>query len=526
MIRFIRNAETPGYLQYKVGAIKDLGAAAEATLIAAGDAVAFTEPGQLYPAPKVLVPAGGSYDPDTPGFSDAEVLGAKALVSAPWMPPSLPRGTAYLKAPGRIAVDPATILSTGWTKGGNGGGVGTMSNSTDRYWPETVTGIRMTNTHTTGNLITWEKDLPAPITGFLDDAGAAAAPSFMWPVKFDDFSRFTSFTLRLSMGDSTFTNYFQFLWNLGSGGAGRLKQSGWQMLFADGADFTTFGSPTWDMSIYKVQIRWNVAGASGSAIDWDSMYFNRRAKAKILLYFDRCYATHYTVARPLLAAYGLKATFAITPNELGTSGTYMTVAQVKQLLADGHAICLRPEVGFGSQSVDLCVSRTRETQQYLIDTFGAEYPTQVARGIRHIVYNQGQYWPGSGGTTNAIGDRTVVDRLRAELGILSGRTTETTGNPDSMALASKSEIQIYPTNLMTHGIIGADSTNTVATLIARKDQAITRQTAVAYFLHTLIDTNTGAQRPEDYNQFLASVATSQAAGLIDAVTVPDFVDGL
>jgi peptidoglycan/xylan/chitin deacetylase (PgdA/CDA1 family) len=57
----------------------------------------------------------------------------------------------------------------------------------------------------------------------------------------------------------------------------------------------------------------------------------------VTLTFDDGYDSHYTAAKPILAAHGMRGTFFIVSNKIGSSG-YMTWPQVAALATDGNEI--------------------------------------------------------------------------------------------------------------------------------------------------------------------------------------------
>ena len=61
------------------------------------------------------------------------------------------------------------------------------------------------------------------------------------------------------------------------------------------------------------------------------------APTVVSLTFDDGYASHYTAARPILASHGVRGTFFVSSNAIGTS-SYMTWSQVAELAADGNEI--------------------------------------------------------------------------------------------------------------------------------------------------------------------------------------------
>lgn len=431
-------------------------------------------------------------------------------------------GDAYLKLPGVTVFDAST--NPAMVKSGGGGGVGTQTASSLNWWPGS-TAVKLTCTAGSGGSITWTRTAT-----IFAAATFKSAPSLRIPVYFEDWSSINGLTVNFSFGDATFTNRAAATWSIGPGGAGRVKRSGWQILDLSfsGTSWAITGTVDWTQQCFGLNFFFTIqSGSSSTAIHVDDIVLGQKAKAKVIPVFDYGYLEQFTMARPVLNSLGIKATFAITPGALGTNGC-MTVDQVKQLVAEGHTLAFRPAIGFGSNSVQTCIDAAAAAQAYLRSNFGAAGEA----GCRHIVYNQGQYWPGSGGVTNAIGDVTVVNRLRDELGVLTGRTTETTSYPDSMALgatgapagASYGESRIP--NLLTHGIIGFYGGNTLASLKGRVDEAVIDGRAVVLFDHTWAYGGADATDPDSRRQFWEYVALLRSQGLVDPMTYQDFYAGL
>lgn len=440
---------------------------------------------------------------------------------------SSPAGTAYLRLPGVTVFDASTLPAM--VKAGSGGGVGTYTASTINFWPGS-TAAKLTCTAGAGTQILWTQ------TATIWAAGTfTGRPTFRCPVFFENFASVSTVSVYFSFVDATFTNNAGVSWAIGPGGAGKFKQSDWQVLNTSyvGSNWTETGTVDWTTQCYAIRFVFNVAATGGytsTIIHVDDVVLGVKAKAKIIPVFDFGYANQYTYARPLLNSLGIRANFALTPGTIDSSGTYMTTAQVKQLISEGHKLAFRPTTGFASQSVQQCVDGAKAAQDYISQLFGSDGDA----GRPHIIYNQGQYWPGSGGTLNAIGDRTVVNRLRDELGVITGRTTETTNYPDCMSLGnvgsptsnvSSTSYNYYESrvpNILTHGIIGFWGGNTLAGLKGQVDEAIIDGRAIVLFDHTWGYGDTDAKDPNNRRQFWEYVAQQRGAGLIDTMTYQDF----
>ncbi len=120
----------------------------------------------------------------------------------------------------------------------------------------------------------------------------------------------------------------------------------------------------------------------------------------VSLTFDDGWADQYTNARSILDAHGMRATFYVGSNEIGTLGL-LSWAQLEALQADGHEI--------GGHTLDH-VDITKVSEQEARRQVGDDRATLLERGfdVQSFAYPHGEY--------NAIA-RSIVH----ECGYASGR---------------------------------------------------------------------------------------------------------
>lgn len=106
----------------------------------------------------------------------------------------------------------------------------------------------------------------------------------------------------------------------------------------------------------------------------------------VLLTFDDGYVDHHDVVLPILKAYGMVGTFAVTANLIGRPG-YMTSAMVRELADAGMDVESHAtdhvsvnQLAYASQVYQLCTSR-----RILSEWTGKD--------VRHFIYPSGDFLP-------------------------------------------------------------------------------------------------------------------------------------
>lgn len=151
----------------------------------------------------------------------------------------------------------------------------------------------------------------------------------------------------------------------------------------------------------------------------------------VLLTFDDGYVDHHDVVLPILKAYGMVATFAVTANLVDRPG-YMTRAMVRELADAGmdveshgtdHVSVNR--LGYASQVYQLCTSR-----RILSEWTGTD--------VRHFIYPSGDFLPVPGQALTACGYLTALRKdggsVQSSNDMLSLRRTRVRGQQGLAAL--------------------------------------------------------------------------------------------
>lgn len=417
-------------------------------------------------------------------------------------------GVDYERTPGAMLLD---VPSTTPVTGGGTTPASTSAISSSIQWNGRNT-MQMNNLQGgNGATVSFTWTLPTPYPA------QAIAPTFFVPVYIPDHTAVETIQIHLSMGDTTFTNYYQFNWQVGPSGHDDKKRNGWHLVSAGPSDWLVGGTPAWTSTINAIRIRFtNRNYPAASSIYMADPVLQRSAIPSILLYADDAYAGFYTHALPIFDAYGLKVNIALAKNIVGNGG-YMSLAQYVDARARGHEICVHSTNRIGVQltTVPDAVADVAENQAYVRDVVGEPW------GYKHIAYVNGQYWIAN------RADMSVVDALRDQLGIVLGRTTDdpnrtTTRTPLDMSLEGSN---LY--NRLTLPPMNAAATDTVDEAKAAVDLLIARRHVGAYYWHSVAPSEPSVlNMPSAVEQIAEYLAQKQAEKKLLVLTGQQFVAGL
>lgn len=169
--------------------------------------------------------------------------------------------------------------------------------------------------------------VPVKITGCdsgnTGGVGTGAAPFQLW--------------LTLSGGDTIrllcdFTNIPPNQWAVFSWS--RSNSSTGMVTFSGAATWASLDSQT----ITKIRIvQATSAATSNNYPVWlGPVRCDARARGYVSIVMDGTYISQYSLIKPLLDAYNFKASLAIVNSFIGSSASYMTLAQVQQMYDEGH----------------------------------------------------------------------------------------------------------------------------------------------------------------------------------------------
>jgi len=142
------------------------------------------------------------------------------------------------------------------------------------------------------------------------------------------------------------------------------------------------------------------------------------AQAPINFIFDDGYAEQYTLAAPILERYGLRGSFAVIADAIGTSGVYMTWDQCRDLRDRGHEINVHGPIGGNGSLLNYATAAEAAAD------VSFHRNLVIANGCNVNGSANCYVWP-QGNNAFANGDTSIVDAVTA-LGIKCARGVDNT----------------------------------------------------------------------------------------------------
>lgn len=226
---------------------------------------------------------------------------------------------------------------------------------------------------------------------------------------------------------------------------------GWRVLApADAGSAFPFkwastGSPAWGTDVFtNMRLRLNYSLGQAPWIEFYEVAYNDDKKSTVCFTFDDGYESAYLLAAPLLESYGMRGTFSIQADTIGTFSK-MTITQLLDLVDRGHEVVPHGPIGAGDTNIilkyggeanknELAAADVNFHRNYL-STVGA-----VRRGSNNIYV-----WP-QGADEWSAGDSEPRDTLRG-IGIIGARTT---GNAVSTKRNRRGQNAMYMSTLAGH----------------------------------------------------------------------------
>lgn len=306
-----------------------------------------------------------------------------------------------------------------------------------RSGPRTV---RLNVAQGTGQVLMVHAISPA---NMLDRKGRVGA----W-VYVQDYTKINQMTLKVSLGDSSFTNGVFQSYSMADGD----KQfNGWHFVSFAGAEFGgTWGAPNFETQAVAAVALEVQAGAGGAVLYLDSFVVGWRSVARLMITQDDGYAAWFSQGLPVLEAFGLRATMSIIAALVGTAPQWVTSAQLRQAYARGHDLCPHGQNALNTLPTDDARRADIQFNVKYLEGLG------LTRALKYYVYPNGVYQtaPGNQGIINALKSLGI----RAARGTTSPRTTKIgAGLGDNRYLLP---------------IIGDDAATSFDTIKARLDAAV------------------------------------------------------
>jgi len=165
-------------------------------------------------------------------------------------------------------------------------------------------------------------------------------------------------------------------------------------------------------------IRVRITPASGQIADFTVVKWiaNPAAKSRIALTFDDGLIAQYTHVAPLLQARGLRASFAVIPDLIGSSSAYMNLSQLRELKANGHEIITHGPIGGAGSLIDNYGSISA-----MVADAVACRDSLIAKGLITTENERSVYvWP-QGKFQSASGNTDLLEAMKAA-GFTTGRS--------------------------------------------------------------------------------------------------------
>lgn len=292
-----------------------------------------------------------------------------------------------------------------------------------------------------------------------------------------------------------------------------IRPGGWHV-FAFNRDSTqiTFGNSAVigeldTLNVTKITIVQATLAASNAAPVWvGPLRVNPRATGRVSIVMDGCYASQYSIIKPILDRYAFKSSLAIVNSSIDASATFMTEAQVDEMYDDGHE-CIHHTYD-GSKTGGYVTAGDWATGAAITADVNLQWEYFRARGwTRGLGKAVTPYNPIFDKGTAVARQKLVYTALR-DAGIQCLRTSYGIGEWQ-MQLGYKP-----PDPWLLQGAIQITSTDTAADVQAVIDQAERDGTWAIITIHKAVASSPGSleMTTANFETWLAYLATRVAAG--------------
>ena len=195
------------------------------------------------------------------------------------------------------------------------------------------------------------------------------------------------------------------------------------------------GAPAFGSTAFtRVRLRLNYTTTEQPWMEFYEMNYQQDvAKSWVALTIDDGYDTAYTLGAPTLEKYGMRGSFSIIADLIGTAG-YMTLPQLQDLVARGHEMVVHGPIGGTGSLANYSGSADKYSavladiishQSYLVNNGLAKKGSE-----RCYIYPQGYYQFSNADQTisNAVAALNMVGGRAAGTGIQTKRTIRGQGS--------------------------------------------------------------------------------------------------
>lgn len=115
--------------------------------------------------------------------------------------------------------------------------------------------------------------------------------------------------------------------------------NGWQWVDMPISAFTLGGGEVWTNNRIKLTLIFAFVSGQTTNIWIDRMQYVFSARKKIVLTFDDGLKNLLNYAIPSMDRFGLRSTFYVPPTSVGSSGSYMSLSDLRSLSDRGYSVC-------------------------------------------------------------------------------------------------------------------------------------------------------------------------------------------
>jgi peptidoglycan/xylan/chitin deacetylase (PgdA/CDA1 family) len=114
---------------------------------------------------------------------------------------------------------------------------------------------------------------------------------------------------------------------------------GWNAISIAQTEWTATGAESWDNTMVRLRIALYATTGATPSMRVDSMYINRYSRPKCIITFDDGILSAITSGVNYMAKYRMRGTLYVISNNIGSSGTYATLSQIRTAYNAGWDVC-------------------------------------------------------------------------------------------------------------------------------------------------------------------------------------------